>query len=86
MFIVVFQVALLHILPFPWLNQKQDVQKWDPYLFLTATNDTYIYDVDILIVLAIGVCVFLTYNTSQAANKKQVIEKQDQPTKRRNIL
>ena len=58
MFIVVFQVALLHILPFPWLNQKQDVQKWDPYLFLTATNDTYIYDVDILIVLAIGVWYF----------------------------
>ena len=30
---VVFHIALWHILPFPWLNQKQDVQKWDLYMF-----------------------------------------------------
>ena len=33
------------------------------------TSDNYIYGVGILAVLAIGVCVFFAYNTSQAANK-----------------
>ena len=33
------------------------------------TSDNYIYGVRILAVLAIGVCVFFAYNTSQAANK-----------------
>ena len=42
-----------------------------------ATSDTYIYGVGILAVLAIGICIFFAYNTSQAANKKQVNEKQD---------
>ena len=28
-----FFFASWHALLFPWLNQKQDVQKWDPYLF-----------------------------------------------------
>ena len=32
------------------------------------------------------ICVFFAYNTSQAANKKQVNEIQDQPSKRRNML
>ena len=41
----------------------------------TATSDTYIYGVGILVVFAIDVCVFFAYNTSQAANKKQVNEK-----------
>ena len=36
-------------------------------------------------VLAIGVCVFFAYN-SQAQNKKQANEKQDQPPKRRHML
>ena len=55
----------------------------------TATrrsSDAYIYGVATLAVLAIGVCVFFAYNTSQAANKKQVNEKQDQPPKRRHML
>ena len=47
----------------------------------TRSNDTYIYGVGIFAVLAIGVCVFFTYNTSQGANKKQVNEKQQQPPK-----
>ena len=33
------------------------------------SNDTYVYGVGIIAVLAIGVCVFFAYNTSQA--KKQ---------------
>ena len=36
--------------------------------------DTYIYGVGILAVLTIGVCVFFAYNSSQAANKKQVLQ------------
>ena len=38
------------------------------------SNDTYIYGVGILAVLTIGVCVFFAYNSSQAANKKQVLQ------------
>ena len=47
----------------------------------TNHSDTYIYGVCTLAVLAIGVCVFFAYNTSQAANKKLVNEEQDQPPK-----
>ena len=40
--------------------------------------------------LAIGVCVFFAYNTSQAKNKiapaAQHEQKQDQPPKRRHML
>ena len=36
----------------------------------TRSNDTYVYGVGIHAVLAIGVCVFFTYNASQAKNKK----------------
>ena len=50
------------------------------------SNNTYIYSVSILAVLAIGVCVFFAYNTSQPKNKKTVNEKQDQPPKRRPML
>ena len=51
------------------------------------SNDTYVYGVGILAVLAIGVCVFFAYNTtSQAKNKKQANEKKDQPPKRRHML
>ena len=52
----------------------------------TATSETYVYGVGILAVLAIGVCVFFTHNTSQTANKKQVNEKKQQQPKRRNML
>ena len=48
------------------------------------SNGTYIYGVGILAVLAIGACVFFAYNTSQAANRKQISEKQ--PSKRRHML
>ena len=52
----------------------------------TRSNDTYVYNVGILAVLAIGVCVFFTY--SQVKNKKQEHEqKKDQPPpKRRHML
>ena len=56
------------------------------YSSTTKPSDTYIYGVCTLAVIAIGVCVFFPYNTSQAANKKQVNEKQDQPPKRRHML
>ena len=48
----------------------------------TRSSDTYIYDIGILAVLVIGVCVFFAYNTSQAVNKKQV----DQPPKQHHML
>ena len=51
------------------------------------SNGAYVYGVGILAVLAIGVCVFFAYKiTPQAAKKKQVNEKQDQPPKRRLML
>ena len=50
----------------------------------TRSNDTYVYGVGILAVLAIGVCVFFTYNTFQP--KKLINEKQDQPPKRHHML
>ena len=49
----------------------------------TATSDTYIYDVGILAVLAIGICIFFANNTSQAANKNQINEKQ--PKRQENL-
>ena len=53
----------------------------------TRSNDTYVYGVGILAVLAIGVCVCFTYNNSQAKTKKTTNEeKQDQPPKRRLML
>ena len=39
------------------------------------SNDTYVYGVGILAVLAIGVCVFFAYNTSQAENKRLINKK-----------
>ena len=52
----------------------------------TRSNDTYVYGVGIVAVLAIGACVFFAYNTFQPKNKKLVNEKQDQPAKRRHML
>ena len=57
----------------------------------TRSNDTYVYGVGMLAVLAIGVCVFFAY---QAKNKKQASDhpaaqhekKHDQPPKRRPML
>ena len=43
----------------------------------TRSNDTYVYGVGMLAVLAIGVCVFFAYNTFQPKNEKLVNEKQD---------
>ena len=37
----------------------------------TRSNDTYVYGVGMLAVLAIGVCVFFAYNTFQPKNKKK---------------
>ena len=55
-------------------------------LHTTRSNDTYVYGVDILDVLAIGVCVFFAYTASQAKNKKTVNEKQHQLPKRCPML
>ena len=49
----------------------------------TRSNDTYVYSVGIIAVLAIGVCICFAYKTFQAKNKKLV---SDQPPKRRHML
>ena len=57
----------------------------------TRSNDTYVYGIGMLVVLATGVCVFFTH---QAKNKKQDNDcstaqheqKKDQPPKRRHML
>ena len=51
----------------------------------TRSNDTYIYGVGILAVLAISVCVFFAYNFFPK-NKILIDEKQDQAPKRRHML
>ena len=51
----------------------------------TRPNDTYVYGVGIIAVLAIGVCVFFAYNTFPK-NKKLISEKKDQPSKRCHML
>ena len=48
------------------------------------SNDTYVYGVGILAVLAIGVCVFFAYNTPQA--KKLINDRLAAPPKRRHML
>ena len=45
----------------------------------TRSNDTYVYGVGTLAILATGVCVFFAYNTFQPKNL--VNEKNDQPPK-----
>ena len=52
----------------------------------TRSNDTYVYGVYMLAVLAIVFVYFFAYNTSQAKNKKLVNEKKDRPPKRRHML
>ena len=41
----------------------------------TRSNDTYVYGVGMLAVLAIAVCIFFAYNTFQPKNKKLFNEK-----------
>ena len=50
------------------------------------SNGAYVYGIGILAVLAIGICVFFTYNIFQPKNKKLVNEKKDQPPKRHHML
>ena len=47
-------------------------------------NDTYVYGASMLVVLAIGVCVFFVYNTFQPKKLKK--KKKDQPPKGRHML
>ena len=51
----------------------------------TRSNETYVYGVGIIAILATGVCVFFAYNTFPK-NEKQANEKQDQPPKRLYML
>ena len=70
-------------------NKEQSTEQSTVQTTIQSTiqlNDTYIYGFGILAVLATRACLFFAYSTSQAANKKQVNEKQQQPPKRRNML
>ena len=49
------------------------------------SNDTYIYGVGILAVLAVRACVFFAYSIFPK-NKKQANEKKNQPPKRSHML
>ena len=59
--------------------------EWSTVQSMAWSNEAYMYSVGTLAALAISVCLFFTYKTSQVANKKQD-EKQDQPPKRPNML
>ena len=70
-----------------WHNKEQSTVPSTEQSSVQSTvqsNNTYVYGVDMLAVLAIDVCEIFTYNTSQA--KKQANEKKDQPPKRRHML
>ena len=60
------------------------VQSWVQPSIQSTVQSNYVYDVGILAVLAIGVCVFFAYNTFQP--KTEANEKQDQPPKQLNVL
>ena len=71
-------------------NKEQSTQQ-STQQSTVQSNDTYVYGVGILAVLAIGVCVFFTYNTfpKKQANDRpaaQHEQKKDQPPKRRHML
>ena len=54
-----------------------------------STNNTYVYGVGMLALLAIGVCVFVAYNTfpkKQANSRSTDQHEQKQPPKRRHML
>ena len=70
-----------------WHNKEQSTVPSTEQSSVQSTvqsNNTYVYGVDMLAVLAIDVCEIFTYTTSQA--KKQANEKEDQPPKRRHML
>ena len=57
-----------------------------PNSLSVKSNDTCIYSIGILVVLAVGVCIFFGYNTFFKNKKTNNEEKQDQAPKRRHIL
>ena len=52
----------------------------------TRSNDTCVYGVGIIAVVAIGISVFFAYNTFQTEKKKLINDKKDQPPKQRHML
>ena len=70
----------------PATNTSNETTSHTTNVATIRSNDTYVYGVGMLAVLAIGVCVFFAYNTFQSKNKKLVNEKQDQLPKRRHML
>ena len=56
----------------------------------TRSNNSYVYGIGVLVVLAIGACVLFTYNTSQAKkliNDRLIAQhEQKQPPKGRQML
>ena len=70
--------------------EQSSVQSTEPSTEHPSVQSTvqsnYVYNVGILAVLAIVVCVFFAYNTFQPKNKKQANEKHDQQTKLRHML
>ena len=70
----------------PATNTSNETTSHTTNVAIIRSNDTYVYGVGMLAVLAIGVCVFFAYNTFQSKNKKLVNEKQDQLPKRRHML
>ena len=71
--------------PMPSVSSSTGDPMPSTLLNTTRSNDTYVYGVGMLAVLAIGVCVFFAYNTFQPKNKP-VNEKQDQQPKRCPML
>ena len=65
-------------------TEQSSVQSTQQLSVQSTVQSNYVYGVGILAVLAIGVCVFLVYNTFQP--KKQANEKQDQPPKQHHML
>ena len=70
----------------PAPNESNETTSPTTNAITLRSNGAYIYSVGTLAVLAIGVCAFFAYKTSQAANKKQDNEKQDQTPKQRHVL
>ena len=60
-------------------KEQSTVQSTEQSSPQSTVLSNYVYDVGMLAVLAIGVCVFFTYNSFQP--KKLLNEKQDQPPK-----
>ena len=60
-------------------KERSTVQSTEQSSPQSTVLSNYVYDVGMLAVLAIGVCVFFAYNSFQP--KKLLNEKQDQPPK-----